>query len=64
LGDLRAALAHGDTRFRASIEPSMVAVTLEGLMRLLLSVTLGNVIGGGVLVALVYWLVYLRPKRR
>ncbi len=42
----------------------MVAVTLEGLMRLLLSVTLGNVIGGGVLVALVYWLVYLRPKRR
>ena len=42
----------------------MVAVTLEAFMRLLLSVTLGNEIGGGVLVALVYWLVYLRPKRR
>lgn len=28
----------------------------------LLPVTLGNVIGGGVLVAAVYWLVYLRPK--
>jgi formate/nitrite transporter FocA (FNT family) len=29
----------------------------------LLPVTLGNVIGGGVLVAAVYWLVYLRPTR-
>jgi formate/nitrite transporter len=27
----------------------------------LLPVTLGNIVGGGVLVALVYWLVYLRP---
>jgi len=54
----------GDASFWASIEPSKVDVTLEGFMRLLLSVTLGNVIGGGVLVALVYWFVYLRPKRR
>ncbi len=29
----------------------------------LVPVTIGNVIGGGVLVALVYWLVYLRPAR-
>lgn len=30
----------------------------------LLPVTLGNVIGGGVLVGAVYWLVYLRPGRQ
>ncbi len=35
-------------------------VTLEGLIGNLVPVTLGNIIGGGVLVALVYWLVYLR----
>ena len=29
----------------------------------LVPVTLGNMVGGGVLVALVYWLVYLRPAR-
>lgn len=28
----------------------------------LIPVTIGNVIGGGVLVALVYWLVYVRPR--
>ena len=28
----------------------------------LLPVTLGNIIGGGILVGLVYWFVYLRPK--
>jgi formate transporter len=30
----------------------------------LLPVTIGNVVGGGVFVAGIYWLVYLRPKRR
>ncbi|NJO37735.1 MAG: formate/nitrite transporter family protein [Rhizobiales bacterium] len=29
----------------------------------LVPVTLGNIVGGGVLVALVYWLIYLRPAR-
>jgi len=33
------------------------------LLANLLPVTAGNVVGGGVLVALVYWLVYLRPER-
>jgi formate/nitrite transporter FocA (FNT family) len=28
----------------------------------LLPVTIGNIIGGGLLVAAIYWLVYLRPK--
>jgi len=30
----------------------------------LLPVTIGNVIGGAVLVGAVYWFVYLRPRRR
>ena len=29
----------------------------------LLPVTIGNVIGGGLMVGAVYWLVYLRPQR-
>jgi formate/nitrite transporter len=32
----------------------------EGFLNNLLPVTLGNIIGGGILVALVYWFVYLR----
>jgi formate/nitrite transporter FocA (FNT family) len=30
---------------------------------LLVPVTLGNIIGGAVLVGIVYWFVYLRPRR-
>lgn len=36
---------------------------MAGLLNNLLFVTLGNVVGGGVLVALVYWLIYLRPAK-
>lgn len=36
------------------------AIELQPLMQNLLPVTLGNVIGGGILVALVYWTAYLR----
>jgi formate/nitrite transporter FocA (FNT family) len=28
----------------------------------LLPVTIGNMIGGGVLVALIYWMIYVRPR--
>jgi len=34
---------------------------LVGTVRNLLAVTLGNILGGTVLVAGVYWLAYLRP---
>jgi formate transporter len=37
-------------------------VSLVGFIGNLLPVTLGNIVGGGVLVALVYWLVYLRGR--
>jgi len=42
---------------------NLSGLTVRGfLIDNLLPVTLGNVIGGGVLVALVYWFVYLRPR--
>ena len=40
------------------------SVTLAGLAANLVPVTLGNMVGGGVFVALVYWLVYLWPAHR
>jgi len=39
-------------------------VTVLGFVRNLIPVTLGNIIGGGVLVALVYWVVYVRGNSR
>jgi formate transporter len=33
------------------------------LLNNLLPVTIGNIIGGGIMVAAIYWLVYLRPKQ-
>jgi formate/nitrite transporter len=47
----------------AGIDPaSFAGVTAWGLVRNLVPVTLGNMIGGGVLVGLVYWFVYLRRR--
>lgn len=45
----------------AGVEP--IGITASGFLRVLGSVTLGNVFGGGVLVALAYWFIYLRPDR-
>lgn len=39
------------------------AIDVGVLLANLLPVTAGNIVGGGVLVALVYWLVYLHPSR-
>tara|TARA_B100000315_G_scaffold260597_1_gene323316 strand:- start:6259 stop:7059 length:801 start_codon:yes stop_codon:yes gene_type:complete len=39
-------------------------VTLNGFIANLIPVTLGNIFGGGVLVALVYWIVYLRKPEQ
>lgn len=44
------------------IEP--FSITVGGFVRVLLAVTFGNIIGGGLLVGLVYWFVYLHPPRR
>ena len=39
-------------------------VALAGLARNLVPVIAGNIVGGSVLVALVYWVIYLRPSER
>ena len=36
--------------------------TWPGLLGNLMAVTLGNIVGGTILVGVVYWLVYLREK--
>jgi formate/nitrite transporter FocA (FNT family) len=38
----------------------LVETDIPSLMRNLLLVTVGNMVGGGVLVALTYWVVYIR----
>jgi formate/nitrite transporter FocA (FNT family) len=38
-------------------------VTLVAFIANIVPVTLGNILGGSALVALVYWIVYLRPER-
>ena len=37
------------------------AVTIGSFLANLVPVTLGNIVGGGLFVALVYWLIYLHP---
>ncbi|WP_435106348.1 formate/nitrite transporter family protein [Arhodomonas sp. AD133] len=56
-----AALA--EPSFWNTIQAAPLQITPVEFLRVLLPVTLGNVIGGGVLVALMYWFVYLRPGR-
>ena len=38
-------------------------VTMSGFFANLIPVTLGNIVGGGVFVAIVFWVIYLRPAR-
>lgn len=46
-----------------SATPQQYALlTLEGAIRNLVPVTLGNMVGGGVFVAAIYWFVYLRKR--
>jgi formate/nitrite transporter FocA (FNT family) len=40
----------------------LAALSWPAFFQSLLPVTLGNIVGGGALVAGVYWLVYLRPR--
>jgi formate/nitrite transporter len=43
-------------------DAAYASLTLEGLSNNLVPVTLGNIVGGTLLVAGVYWFAYLRPK--
>ncbi len=49
--------------FWAGIDRMPLDITALGTLRVLLPVTAGNVLGGGILVALTYWFIYLRPER-
>jgi formate/nitrite transporter len=42
----------------------LVETDIPGLVRNLLFVTVGNVVGGGALVALTYWVVYIRDREQ
>ncbi|MDZ7749445.1 MAG: formate/nitrite transporter family protein [Halofilum sp. (in: g-proteobacteria)] len=55
--------ALAEPSFWSAIGPAPVDVTVAGFLRVLLPVTVGNIVGGGGLVALVYWFIYLRPER-
>jgi len=44
--------------------PGVAALTWPAFIRSLIPVTLGNIVGGAVLVGAVYWLIYLRPRGR
>ena len=39
------------------------SVNMSGFFANLIPVTLGNIVGGGVFVAIVFWVIYLRPAR-
>jgi formate/nitrite transporter len=61
-----ALLVKSDEAFVAGLDPQpdLSGLTVQSfLVDNLLPVTIGNVLGGAVMVGAVYWLVYLRPRR-
>lgn len=56
-------LLKGRPEVAAGIE-GLDALSLQGFVHNLVPVTLGNIVGGTLLVAGVYWFIYLRPTRR
>ncbi|HEX2422381.1 MAG TPA: formate/nitrite transporter family protein [Actinomycetota bacterium] len=50
----------GDPGLAATTDTS--SLTVEGFLRNLAASTLGNIVGGAILVGIVYWFVYLRPS--
>ena len=60
-----ALLVKSDEKFLSALDPQpdLSQLTVQGfLVDNLLPVTIGNILGGAVMVGAVYWLVYLRPK--
>jgi len=59
-------LLSADPQIMALLDPAtdLTQLTVKGLLlNNLLPVTIGNIIGGGFFVAIVYWFVYLRRKK-
>ena len=44
------------------VASELANLNLQGFVRNLISVTTGNIFGGGVMVAAVYWFIYRRPR--
>jgi formate transporter len=44
------------------VASDLINLNLQGFIRNLISVTTGNIFGGGFMVAVVYWFIYRRPK--
>lgn len=55
--------ALAEPAFWATSGAEPLAISAGGLLQVLLPVTAGNILGGGMLVALMYWFIYLRPTR-
>ena len=55
---------HVELARAAELAPAQLAhLDVAGFLRNLAAATLGNIVGGAVLVGIVYWFVYLRPER-
>lgn len=55
--------ASGDFWAATKLDPGLYpSLTIGGLAHNLLAVTIGNMIGGGLLVGIVYWFIYLRQR--
>ena len=52
-----------EPQFWAAVEYQPLLVSPASFLQVLVPITIGNILGGGVLVALVYWFVYLQPER-
>jgi formate/nitrite transporter FocA (FNT family) len=46
----------------AAADPTLAGLDVGGFATNLSAATIGNIVGGAVLVGLVYWFVYLRPR--
>jgi formate/nitrite transporter len=58
-------LLKGEPRVMAAagkVASDLINLNLQGFIRNLISVTTGNIFGGGFMVAVVYWFIYRRPK--
>jgi formate transporter len=53
-----------DPAFVAKLGLDLPNLTLGGFLNNLIPVTIGNIIGGGIMVAAVYWFIYLRKQGR
>jgi formate/nitrite transporter FocA (FNT family) len=62
VGISKMALNAGTSLVLSILAGAFVALGARGFLSNLIPVTLGNIVGGALLVAAMYWLAYLRPR--